>query len=157
MVADDRVLIAYVPRSADFEHIRRQGWYHIPQAHAPKGLHAEYIAFYFGRDFADDKYAIHYFARNMGHELVRRCDLFPDQPGHPRANQLYYKLQIGPLQRRDQPILNLRWRRLLFAHTTWDRFRDAVEIGDLFVDGDGYVDRVFTTLRDGEEGYDDGA
>ena len=89
MYPEDRVLVAYVPRPADFELIRREGWYRIPQRSAPKGLHAEVIAFYFGRAFEEQKYAIHYYARNAGHELARRRDLLPDEPDHPRADDIY--------------------------------------------------------------------
>ena len=79
MYPEDRVLVAYVPRPSDFDLIRREGWYRIPQRSAPKGLHAEYIAFYFGAAFGEEKYAIHYYARNAGHELARRRDLLPDE------------------------------------------------------------------------------
>jgi len=44
MYPEDRVLIAYLPEPADFENIRNEGWYRIPEKHAPKGLHAEYYA-----------------------------------------------------------------------------------------------------------------
>ena len=148
MYPEDRVLVAYVPRPSDFDLIRRDGWYRIPQRSAPKGLHAEYIAFYFGAAFGEEKYAIHYYARNAGHELARRRDLLPDEAGHPRANDIYYKVQLGPLQRLAQPIVSLRWRRLTFVHTTWDRFQDATEINDLFIEGGPYVDRLYATLKE---------
>ena len=148
MYPEDRVLVAYVPRPSDFDLVRREGWYRIPQRSAPKGLHAEVIAFYFGAAFGDEKYAIHYYARNAGHELARRRDLLPDEAGHPRANDIYYKVQLGPLQRLAQPIVSLRWRRLTFVHTTWDRFQDATEINDLFIEGGPYVDRLYATLKE---------
>lgn len=145
---EDRVLVAFVPRPSDFAIARDQGWYRIPARHAPKGLHAEVLAFYFGRPFGEEKWAVHYFADRAGHELVRRRDLLPDEPTHPRADDLYYKVQLGPLQRREQPIVSLRWRRVTFIHTTWDRFQDAVEINDLFVDGGPYVDRLYAVLKE---------
>ena len=148
MYPEDRVLVAYVPRPSDFEIVRREGWYRIPQRSAPKGLHAEVLAFYFGSAFGEDKYAIHYSARTPGHELARRRDLLPDEPDHPRADDVYYKVQLGPLQKLAQPIVSLRWRRLTFVHTTWDRFRDATEINDLFIEGGPYVDRLYATLKE---------
>ena len=151
MYPEDRVLVAYVPRPRDFELIRERGWYRIPQKYAPKGLYAEYIAFYFGAKFKGEKWAIHYYAQNNGHELAYRVDLLPDEPDHPRANEVYYKVQLGELQKRERPIVSLRWRRVVFLHTTWDRFIDAAELNDLFIDGDGYVDRQFATLREREE------
>jgi hypothetical protein len=148
MYPEDRVLVAYVPRPSDFDLVRREGWYRIPQRSAPKGLHAEVIAFYFGAAFGEEKYAIHYYARNAGHELARRRDLLPDETDHPRAGDIYYKVQLGPLQRLAQPIVSLRWRRLTFVHTTWDRFQDATEINDLFIEGGPYVDRLYATLKE---------
>ncbi len=148
MYPEDRVLVAYVPRPDDFELIESEGWYRLPERHAPKGLYAEYFAFYFGRLFGPKKWAIYYYARNLGHELVTRKDLFPDQRDHPRADEVYYKVQLGPLLMREQPILSLRWRRITFVHTTWDRFQDAREINDLFVEGGHYVDRLYATLKE---------
>lgn len=148
MYPEDRVLVAFVPRPADFELVRLEGWYRVPQRHVPKGLYAEYFAFYFGRHFESEKWAIHYYARNLGHELVTRLDLFPNQPNHPRVNDLYYKVQLDRIIRREYPILSLRWRRVTFIHTTWDRFQDAREINDLFVEGGQYVDRLYATLKE---------
>ena len=148
MYPEDRVLIAYLPEPADFEIVKSRGWYRIPEKHAPKGLYAEYFAFYFGRDFGHQKWAIHYYAQQKGYELVRRIDLFPEEHSHPRAQEYYYKVALGQLEKLDQPILSLRWRRITFLHTTWDRFADAREIGDLFVVGGGYVDRVYSALKE---------
>lgn len=148
MYPEDRVLVAYVPQPADFEIVKQAGWYRIPQKHAPKGLHAEYFAFYFGRRFGAEKWAIHYYAPQLGHELTTRLALVPDEPNHPRAQEMYYKVQLGPLQKLAQPIVSLRWRRVTFLHTTWDRFLDATEINDLFVDGEPYVDRIYATLKE---------
>lgn len=152
MYPEDRVLVAYVPRRTDFDHIERQRWYHVRQAHAPKGLYAEYIAFYFGSSFGERKHAIYCYARNLGHELTTRRDLFPHQPDHPRADQRYYRLQLGPLQWCAQPIVNHGWRRLLFLHTTWDRFTHAADISDLTRDGAPFVDRAFHALREAGRG-----
>lgn len=148
MYPEDTVLVAYVPDPDDFAIIRRQRWYRIPQDKAPKGLHAEYIAFYFGQRFGSKKWAIHYYAQQQGIELARRVDLLPDQPNHPRAENLYYRVALGPIQELEQPITSLRWRRITFIHTTWDRFTDAREINDLLLIGGSYVDRLFYTLRD---------
>lgn len=148
MYPEDRVLVAYVPEPRDFDHVEKERWYRIPLQYAPKGLYAEYIAFYFGSDFGDQKWAIHYYARNMGHELTTRRVIVPDQPDHPRADHIYYKVQLGPLMRREQPIVSLRWRRVTFIHTTWDRFRDAAEISDLLLEGTQYVDRLYATLKE---------
>ena len=148
MYPEDRVLVAYMPEPADFEIVQQRGWYRIPQKHAPKGLYAEYYAFYFGRKFGERKWAIHYYARQQGYELFTRRELLPEQGDHPRASDLYYKVTLGPLIELEQPIISLRWHRITFAHTTWDRFQDAREINDLFIEGGEYVDRLFATLKE---------
>lgn len=148
MYPEDRVLIAYMPEPADFVRARDEGWYRVPQQHAPKGLYAEYYAFYFGRQFGDQKWAIHYFARQTGFELLRRVDLLPDEADHTRAEALYYRVALGPMQSLAQPIVSLRWRRISFMHTTWDRFQEAREINDLLLNGGEYVDRLYATLKE---------
>jgi hypothetical protein len=145
---EDRVLIAYMPEPADFARASEEGWYRLPQQHAPKGLYAEYYAFYFGRKFGDRKWAIHHYARQTGFELLRRVDLLPEEPDHPRAQALYYRVALDPMLTLAQPIVSLRWRRIAFMHTTWDRFQEAREINDLLLNGGEYVDRLYATLKE---------
>jgi len=146
---EDRVLVGVMPNPRDIEIAREKHWYRIPVKHGPKGIHAEIIAFYFtGKFGADLRWAVHYFARRTGHELVRRIDLFPDQSGHPRAQEQYYMLQLGPIEEKDPPIVSLRWRRITFIQTTWDRFVRAREINDLFATDDTLVDRVYNSLKE---------
>jgi hypothetical protein len=80
-----------------------------------------------------------------GHELVRRRDLLPDQIDHPRADEVYYKLQLGPLMQLEQPIPSLRWRRITFIETSWDRLTAAEEVNDLYVSG---ADGLYVTLKE---------
>jgi hypothetical protein len=148
MYPEDSVLVAVMTSPQDFLIARNKGWYRIPMDRAPKGIHAEYLAFYFNRAFGEKKWAIHYYCRQLGNELVRRRTLFPDEPNHPRADNLYFKLSIGPLRELERPIVSLHWRRISFIHTTWDRFIDATEINDLFIKGEPYVDRLYYALRE---------
>jgi hypothetical protein len=150
MYPEDRVLVAVITRPQDFEIARDCGWYRVPESKATPGIFFEYVAFYFTAAFGQQKWSVPYYARCLGHELVTRRDLLPGEPDHPRAGKRYYKLQLGPLQKREPPILSQRWRRLAFIHTTWDRFQAAQEINDLFVEGGEFVDRLYHTLR--EEG-----
>lgn len=148
MFPEDRVLVAVLTRSNDLEIARDQGWYRVPETNAPPGIFSEYIAFYFTAAFAEYRWAIHHHARRLGHELATRRELLPDEPGHPRADEPYYKLQLGPLQERKPPIVSLRRRRITFIHTTWDRFLAANEVNDLFAEGDEFVDRLYHALRE---------
>lgn len=144
--AADRVLVGLMNKPRDFQVARDEGWYRIPQAHAPESTtDAAILAFYFTTAFSDEKWAIHWYAEVRGHELVQRRDLFPAEASHPRAADRYYKLQIGPLLRRDPPIPSLRWRRVTFIESTWDRFTAAEEINDLYVSG---ADGLYVTLKE---------
>jgi hypothetical protein len=132
MIAPDaRVLVCLINHPRDLEIARWDHWYRIPTSHAPSDYLADILAFYLTAAFGDEKWAIHEYAAVRGHELVRRVDLFPDQPNHPRANELYYKMQLGPLQRLSRPIPSLKWRRISFIQTTGDRFLNALEVGEL--------------------------
>ena len=152
MYPDDRVLVAVMTRPHDFEIARDQGWYRIPEKKATPGIYFEYIAFYFTAAFGQQKWSVPYYARCLGHELVTRRDLLPGEPDHPRVGERYYKLQLGPLQQREPPIVSRRWRRVTFLHTTWDRFQAAEELNDLFVEGGEFVDRLYHALREAELG-----
>ena len=84
MYPEDRVLVGVMPHPRDLEIAREQHWYRVPEKHAPTGIHAEYVAFYFTKAFGVDlRWAIHFYARRTGHELVRRINLLPDAPGGP--------------------------------------------------------------------------
>lgn len=148
MHPEDRVLVAVVPRPEDLAIARDLGWYRVPEKKAPRGIFSEYLALYFTAAFGQQAYAVHYYARLLGYELVTRRELLPDEADHPRADEWYYKLQLGPLQRREPPIVSQRWRRITFIHTTWDRFQAAQEINDLFAEGGEFVDRIYHALRD---------
>jgi len=146
MHPEDRVLVAVMNNRRDFERVRDQGWYRIPVKHASSSTaESDYVAFYFTKAFGDERWAIHWYAPVRGHEMARRRDLLPDEPDHPRANHAYYKLQLGPLERLDPPIVSLRWRRITFIETTWDRFQVAQEINELYASG---ADGLFVTLKE---------
>jgi len=144
--ASDRVLVAIMNNRRDFEIARDEGWYRIPVRHAPRSTtEAAVLAFYFTRAFGEEKWSIRWYAPVRGYELARRRDLLPDESDHPRADEVYYKLQLGPLVRLERPIPSLRWRRITFIETSWDRFMAAEEINDLYASG---ADGLFVTLKD---------
>lgn len=143
---DARVLVCLINTPRDLEIARWDHWYRIPVKHAPADYLADYLAFYLTSAFGDEKWAVHEYAEVRGHELVRRVDLFPDQPDHPRANDLYYKMQLGPLNRLSRPVPSPKWRRLTFIQTTGDRFLSALDLNELVDAGDGSA--RFVTLMD---------
>ncbi len=144
--AADRVLVGIMNRKRDFAIARDEGWYRIPEKHAPEcTTDAAVLAFYFTTRFSKEKWAIHWYAEVRGYELVQRRDLFPDATGHPRADERYYKVQLGPLLRREPAIPSLRWRRITFIESTWDRFAAAEDVNDLYVSG---ADGLYVTLKE---------
>jgi hypothetical protein len=146
MHPEDRVLVAVMNNREDFERARDEGWYRVPARFAPSSTpHADYLAFYFTKAFGEERWAVHWYAPVRGHELKRRRDLIPEEPDHPRAQHAYYMLQLGPLERLEPPIISLRWRRVTFIETTWDRFQVAQEINELYASG---ADGLFVTLKE---------
>jgi hypothetical protein len=72
-------------------------------------------------------------AEVRGNELTTRSELLRDEPGHPRANEEYYKIQIGSLEKLDHPILAESWKRITFLYTTGEYILQARTINDLVV------------------------
>jgi hypothetical protein len=130
--ADDAVLVVLVNKPRDLELARTQHWYRIPAKHAPPHFtQARYLAFYLTKAFGDTKWSIREYALVRGHELLRRRDLLPDEADHPRAEEPYYKLQLGSVIALPHPIVSRTSRRLLFFWTTGERFSRAVQMNDL--------------------------
>jgi hypothetical protein len=132
----DLILVAVLKDKRDFEIARILGWYRIPMKTAPKTIGVDWLAFYQTAKFDDDKWAINFIAPVRGHELATRAELLRTQPDHPRANEQYYKVQLGPLERLPRSIPSLKWRRLTFLYTTGERLMNATEINDLIVQSD---------------------
>lgn len=148
MHPEDRVLVGVISRKKDFAMARDHRWYRIPQGKAEKGIYAEYMAFFFSRAFGELNSAIHYYARRTGVELLTRRELLPDEANHPRADDVYYKIQLGELKAKAPPIKNAKKRRFSFIYTTWDRFIHATDLVDLYSEADYLVDRVYHALED---------
>jgi hypothetical protein len=151
---DDRVLVAVMNNRADWQRVQDEGWYRIPVKTAPEPVpHIDIVAFYFTKTFGPDKWAIHYYARVKGHELVTRRDLIPGEPDHSRAGAWYYKLILAELQHKLPPIVTHTWRRISFIFTTGDRFEAAEEINELFAD-ESPSGHLYVTLK--EAGFSTG-
>ncbi len=141
-----RVLVVVMNSPRDFALAREAGWYRIPLARAPRLLAADYLAFYQTRVFGDEAWAIHYYAPVRRYRIVTRIELLPDEPDHPRAHERYYKIEIGPLQRLEQPIPSRRLRRITFIPTTLSRLLCAREINDLWM-GNPLQERLWAELK----------
>jgi hypothetical protein len=92
-----------------------EGWYWLPVKHAPSiGPNFDWLAYYFTARFGLDRYAIHYYAKVNGHELVTRRDLIPAEADHQRAANWYYKIELGNVYHKLPPIMAESWRRITF-------------------------------------------
>ena len=132
MLPSQRVLVALLPSPRDFELVREQGWYRIPQRSAPPSNYG-HVAFYFGaKAFGDQAWQIAYWATLKREQIVRRRDLLPDESAHPRANQPYLKLELEELRPLPRPIVSRRARYLVFLSTTLDKLHGADELNDLW-------------------------
>ncbi|HVN53428.1 MAG TPA: hypothetical protein VMT46_03785 [Anaerolineaceae bacterium] len=128
------VLVCVLPSPRDLEIARVLGWYRIPLRHAPKVVDVDYLAFYQTAAFGEaERWKIQYVAEVRGHELATRGELLRDERDHPRANEEYFKIQIGSLLPLPEPIVADHWRRLTFLYTTGDYLNQARTLNDLVI------------------------
>ena len=150
----DLVLVAVVPNARDYEIARMLGWYRIPLKSAPKMLYVDYLALYQPKSAVEGESGmVGSYAQVRGHELVKRVDLFRNQPDHPRANEEYFKLSLGPLQQLDTPVLAQGWKRLTFLYTTGQHLRYAQVLSDLVVRNEER-NQLWRTIREHAEKKD---
>jgi hypothetical protein len=128
---DDLVLVALCRSPRDLEIARLLGWYRIPLASAPKTLRVDWLAFFLTAAFGDERWRVPYLAPVRGYELRRRRDLLQDEADHPRAQEPYYRIDLGPVQSLSRPIPARHWRRLTFLYTTGERLLSAQDVRDL--------------------------
>jgi hypothetical protein len=130
----DLILVAYIPNPRDLEIARVLGWYRIPLRTTPKVVAVDWLAFYQPSSFGKQhQWRVEWTAPVRGHELTTRAELFKDQPDHPRANQEYFKIQLGPLSALPQPVQAGSWKRMTFVYTTGERLLQADTLADLTV------------------------
>jgi hypothetical protein len=83
-----------------------------------------------------------------GFELVRRGELLRDEPTHPRVDEPYFKVQLGPMEALAHPIVSARWKRFTFVYTTGDRLLAARDLTDLTIPSATQRDRLWRMLRE---------
>jgi len=130
------ILICVMPTPRDMEIARLLGWYRIPLRSAPKVVAVDYLAFYQPSSFGDLGGRIEFVAPLRGHELTTRRELLKDESDHPRANEEYFKVQLGGLEKLSNPILADAWKRLTFLYSTGEYLLKAKTLNDLVVKDD---------------------
>ncbi len=127
-----RVLVAVLSHPRDLALAREQGWYRVPVARVPTQLSADYLAFYQTAAFGPERWSVRYYAPVLRYRLATRCELLPTEPEHPRANQPYYRIEIGPLVSLPLPVPAGRLRRIVFIATSFGQLRRATDVRELF-------------------------
>lgn len=144
------VLIAILNNPKDFRILCEQAWYRIPTGSVEKWLKhrwpPRWLAFYQTKAFRDEAYSVRYYAGIRDIREVHRRELFPDEPPSPKQNKTYYQLRLEPLKTLPQPIFSRRWRRIVFICSTWEKFKAAVEINDLY-DESPLEDRLWAEFK----------
>jgi len=128
------ILVSVIPKPRDLEIARVLGWYRIPLRYAPKMIDVDYLAFYQPASFGSGhRWQVEYLAEVRGNELTTRRELFKDEADHPRAEEEYYKIQLGPLVLLEKPIKATKWKRVTFLFTLGDVFQNAETLDDLIL------------------------
>jgi len=143
------VLVAIVNNMDDLRRVASEGWYRIPQRSAPRRIGADYLAFYQTGAFKgqDEAQTIAYYAPTRRYRLLTRRELLPDETDHPRANDYYFRIDVGPLQRLERPIPAAKFHRVTFIHTTLDALLTAQDVNELFLKEDPF-EALWHALRE---------
>ncbi|MBK6794608.1 MAG: hypothetical protein IPG80_19160 [Anaerolineales bacterium] len=132
----DLILVCLLPTPRDMEIARLLGWYRIPLKSAPKVVSVDYLAFYQPASFGERSGQVEYIAQVRGHELTTRGELLKDESDHPRAKEEYFKIQLGGLEKLNEPIHTDKWKRLTFLYSTGEYLLNAKTLNDLVVAGE---------------------
>lgn len=126
------VLIAIINNVRDLHIANTQHWYRIPAKNAPKDIEKmKYIAFYLTKIFGDKKWSIYYWSEIKHISVVKRSELLPYEKDHPKADEMYYKIEIDELKALPNPIIDKKGGRIVFITTTLEKFKSAKNISEL--------------------------
>jgi len=136
MTCRGEVLVAVINNPVDWAIAREQHWYRIPIVQAEQLKQQgcwlpKWLAFYQTNVFETEAHSIHYYAQVNQIDNVYRWELFPEQPRDAKSTQRYCKLSLSSLEKRPQPIVSQRLRRIAFIPTTWEKFTTARAIEEL--------------------------
>ncbi|MBC8335151.1 MAG: hypothetical protein ISR59_01305 [Anaerolineales bacterium] len=132
----DLILVCVMPSPRDMELARLLGWYRIPFRTAPKVVSVDYLAFYQPSAFGSRGGKIEFIAPVYGHELATRAEILRDEADHPRAQEEYFKIQLGALEKLPNSVMAKKWKRLTFLYTTGEYLLNAETLNDLVVKND---------------------
>ena len=128
---DKIVLVGVLKDRRDLNLLLREKWYRIPVSHAPR-RRFDYLAFYQPLLFGRQGKCIRYYARILNYQIIKRGDLLPEEPSHPRARDYYLQVRIGKIKKLPRPIRNIIPRRISFGFTTLNHLLKSKDILQLY-------------------------
>ncbi len=128
---ESSVLVGILKTKRDLDLALHEHWYRMPVRHAPLRKFS-YLAFYQPSSFGNEGKRITYYARALSLNLSRRTNLLPQESNNPRAQNLYWRVRLGKLQKLQTPIHNTAPRRVTFGFTTLKNLRHSKNMLALF-------------------------
>ena len=118
-----------------------------PTRWAPRRIAADYLAFYQTSAFSPGRaLGCALAGAGQSYRLATRRELIPEEPAHPRADQSYYKVTLGPMASLPHTVAGRRLRRITFIPTTLSRLLEAQEINDLWIKSSAQ-ERLWAALK----------
>jgi very-short-patch-repair endonuclease len=130
-------VIGVLRRGKDLPIAVHDKWYRIPVKSAPiivRDKKIKYLALYQGKQFKEYPSQIQWYGEVKRITVQKRIELFPEEIHDPKANEDYYKIELAEMHKLPQPIKAIRPRRINFIITAFDRFIQAKEINDVFLE-----------------------
>ena len=132
MRPSEPVIVVYVRSRPDWAIVKGRHWYRLPVRHGPAEITARWIAFYLPGWAGNERWQVTWYARIHSSEIVRRVDLFPHEPDHPRAGEHYHAISFDEPQQLARPLRSDRSRRFVYVNTTVYRLAVARGLEDIF-------------------------
>ncbi len=105
------------------------------------------MAWYLTAGCGPEKWQVKWYARVESVQRMKRIELLPDEPLHPRAEEEYYRVGVGELASLPRPTPSRSMRRIVFIPSSMERLLVAEEINDLFHTSP-IEDRLYFFLRE---------
>lgn len=139
-------LVGIVPRKELWLIIQKEKWYHIPVKSAPHNISfVKYLAFYFPECFSkEQRHRVNHYAKVLDVDIVKRVQLFPKELEHERAQENYYQLHLGQINKLPQ-IIPCK-RMIIHIPTNRQKLFTAKEINDLW-DTSPLEEKMYQALK----------
>ena len=128
---DKIVLVGVLKNKRDLNILLTENWYRMPVARAPRRPF-HYLAFYQPAIFGRRGKRIQYYARVLNCQTFKRSDLLPEESGHPRAGDYYFRVRVGKIKKLSRPIRNIIPRRVSFGFTTLNCLLKSKDVLQLY-------------------------